>query len=65
MLTLYATIGSGNCFKPFLLMKQLGVPFRVALVDVLKGETRMPAIWCDGPEWNGAVPDPGLMAAAS
>ena len=54
MLTLYATIGSGNCFKPFLLMKQLGVPFRVALVDVLKGETRMPAYLAINP--NGTVP---------
>lgn len=41
MNTLYATIGSGNCFKPFLVMKQLGIPFRVKLVDVLKGETRL------------------------
>jgi glutathione S-transferase len=51
---LYATIGSGNCFKPFLLMKQLGIPFRVSLVDVLKGETRMPAFLALNP--NGTVP---------
>ena len=54
MNTLYATIGSGNCFKPFLVMKQLGIPFRVALVDVLKGETRMPAYLAVNP--NGTVP---------
>jgi glutathione S-transferase len=54
MNNLYATIGSGNCFKPFLLMKQLGIPFRVTLVDVLKGETRMPAFLAINP--NGTVP---------
>lgn len=54
MNTLYAALGSGNCFKPFLVMKQLGVPFRTALVDVLKGETRMPAYLAVNP--NGTVP---------
>jgi len=54
MNTLYATIGSGNCFKPFLLMNQLGIPFKVTLVDVLKGETRMPAYLAINP--NGTVP---------
>ena len=54
MNTLYATIGSGNCFKPFLVMNQLGIPFRVALVDVLKGETRLPAYLAVNP--NGTVP---------
>jgi glutathione S-transferase len=54
MNTLYATIGSGNCFKPFLLMKQLQIAFRVVLVDVLKGETRQPAYLAVNP--NGTVP---------
>ncbi len=54
MNTLYATIGSGNCFKPFLLMKQLQIAFRVSLVDVLKGETRQPAYLAINP--NGTVP---------
>ena len=54
MITLYATIGSGNCFKPFLVMKQLGIPFQVKLVDVLKGETRHPAYLAVNP--NGTVP---------
>ena len=40
MLTLYATPGSGNCYKPFLALKQLSIPFRLQLVDVLAGETR-------------------------
>src|SRR3984893_16529399 len=54
MNTLYATIGSGNCFKPFLVMTQLQIPFRVILVDVLKGETRQPAYLSVNP--SGTVP---------
>jgi glutathione S-transferase len=54
MNTLYATIGSGNCFKPFLVMRQLKIPFRAILVDVLKGETRQPAYLAVNP--NGTVP---------
>ena len=54
MHTLYATIGSGNCFKPFLVMKQLEIPFQVVLVDVLKGETRRPDFLVVNP--NGTVP---------
>jgi glutathione S-transferase len=40
MNTLYATRGSGNSLKPFLTMKQLGIPFRLVFVDVINGETR-------------------------
>lgn len=54
MNTLYATIGSGNCFKPFLVMTQLCIPFRVHLIDVLKGETRQSAYLAINP--NGTVP---------
>jgi glutathione S-transferase len=54
MNTLYATIGSGNCFKPFLAMKQLKMPFYVTLIDVLKGETRQPAYLAVNS--NGTVP---------
>ena len=54
MYTLYATIGSGNCFKPFLVMKQLGIPFQVKLIDVLKGETRQPEYLAINP--HGTVP---------
>lgn len=43
MFTLYATPGSGNCFKPFLAMRQLSIPFDVRVVDVLKDETRSQA----------------------
>lgn len=42
MYTLYATPGSGNCFKPFLALSQLGIDFKVVSVDVLKGQTRSP-----------------------
>lgn len=40
MHTLYATFGSGNCLKPYLAMRQLGIPFETVMVDVLTGETR-------------------------
>ena len=43
MYTLYATFGSGNCFKPFLAMRQLSIPFRTVAVDVLSGQTRSDA----------------------
>ena len=43
MYTLYATLGSGNCFKPFLAMHQLSIPFRTIAVDVLSGQTRQEA----------------------
>lgn len=35
MYTLYATAGSGNCYKPFLAMRQLGLDFEVVEVNVL------------------------------
>lgn len=54
MNTLYATRGSGNCFKAFLVMKQLRIPFHLVAVDVLKGETRKPAYLAINP--NGTVP---------
>ncbi|WP_420863679.1 glutathione S-transferase family protein [Algirhabdus cladophorae] len=40
---LYACLGSGNCFKPWLAMNQLGIPFDMTLVDVLAGEQKSPA----------------------
>lgn len=42
MIKLYACLGSGNCFKPWLAMTQLGIPFDLALIDVLKGEQKSP-----------------------
>ena len=40
MNTLYACLGSGNCFKPWLLAHQLGISLEVELVDVLNGEQK-------------------------
>lgn len=40
MITLYACLGSGNCLKPWLAMKQLDIPHRLQLIDVLNGDTR-------------------------
>lgn len=40
MVKLYACLGSGNCFKPWLVMRQLGIPFDLSLIDVLKGEQK-------------------------
>jgi glutathione S-transferase len=39
---LYATFGSGNCYKAHLVMSQLRLPYETTWVDVLKGETRQP-----------------------
>ncbi len=51
---IYATIGSGNCYKVQLLMRQLGIPFDVINIDVLKGETQSPEYLAINP--NGKVP---------
>lgn len=40
MVTLYACLGSGNCFKPWLTLKQLHRNFEVKLIDVLRGEQK-------------------------
>ena len=40
---LYACLGSGNCFKPWLVMNQLGHSFELILIDVLKGEQKSKA----------------------
>ena len=40
MVTLYACLGSGNCFKPWLTLKQLRKTFEVTLIDVLHGEQK-------------------------
>lgn len=42
MIKLYACLGSGNCFKPWLAMTQLEIPFETILVDVLAGEQKSP-----------------------
>ena len=59
MYTLYATLGSGNCFKPFLAMHQLSIPFRTIAVDVLSGQTRQEAFL----KINGAGSVPYLLTS--
>jgi glutathione S-transferase len=54
MYTLYGMTGSGNCYKPALLMHQLGIPFRWVETDLLKGATRTQAFLAKNP--NGKVP---------
>ncbi|MGI9413200.1 MAG: glutathione S-transferase family protein [Hyphomicrobiales bacterium] len=54
MYTVYATKGSGNCYKVQLLMRQLHIPFRIVDIDVLKGETQSPSYLAINP--NGKVP---------
>jgi glutathione S-transferase len=52
--TLYAMQVSGNCYKPRLLMHQLGIPFRLIDVSPGKGETRTAEYLALNP--NGRVP---------
>lgn len=40
MNVLYACLGSGNCYKPWLTMKQLNMECALKLVDVLSGEQK-------------------------
>ena len=40
MLKLYACLGSGNCFKPWLAMHQLGTKFELHMINVLAGEQK-------------------------
>jgi glutathione S-transferase len=52
--TLYSMQNSGNCYKPRLLMHQLGLPFRLIDTDSLSGDTRKPEFLALNP--NGKVP---------
>ena len=52
--TLHSTQSSGNCYKPRLLMHQLGISFRLVDTDATKGETGAPAFLALNP--NGRVP---------
>ena len=54
MVTLYACLGSGNCFKPWLAMQQLHQDFDLELIDVLSGEQKTPAYLAVNP--LGVVP---------
>lgn len=67
MLKLYGDRQSGNCYKPKLLMRLLGIPFEWVEVDVPGGGTRTPAFLAMNP--NGRVPlleiEPGTWLAES
>jgi glutathione S-transferase len=52
--TLYSMQNSGNCYKPRLLMHQLGIPFRVVETDTREGATRTAAFMALNP--NARVP---------
>ena len=54
MYTLHGMTGSGNCYKPALLMTQLEIPYRWQEVDLLKGGSRTPEFLALNP--NGKVP---------
>jgi len=67
MHTLYSMQRSGNSYKVRLALTQLGVPYRLVEVDILKGESRTPEFLAKNP--NGQVPllevAPGRYVAES
>ena len=67
MIRLYGFTGSGNCYKPALLMAQRGIPFAWTEVDILAGESRTPAFLAKNA--NGKIPllepEPGRYLAES
>jgi glutathione S-transferase len=54
MHTLYSMQRSGNSYKVRLALTQLGLPYRLVEVDILKGESRTPEFLAKNP--NGQVP---------
>jgi glutathione S-transferase len=54
MLKLYDFMESGNGYKVRLLLTQLGRPYELILVDILKGESRTPEFLKKNP--NGRIP---------
>jgi glutathione S-transferase len=59
MYTLYSMQRSGNSYKVRLALAQLGIPYRLVEIDILKGESRTPEFLAKNP--NGQVP---LLEAA-
>ena len=59
MYTLYSMQRSGNSYKVRLALAQLGIPYRLVEVDILKGESRTPEFLAKNP--HGQVP---LLEAA-
>jgi glutathione S-transferase len=54
MYTLYSMRRSGNSYKVRLALAQLGIPYRLEEVDILKGESHTPEFLAMNP--NGQVP---------
>src|SRR6266568_5211690 len=54
MYTLYSMQRSGNCYKARLALAQLGVPYTIVDLDILKGDTRTPEFLAMNP--GGRVP---------
>lgn len=54
MLTLYDYMDSGNGYKCRLVLAHLGIPYKLVLCDILKGETRTPEFLARNP--NGRIP---------
>lgn len=52
--TLYDYLPSGNGYKVRLVLKQLGIPYRLVELDIKKGETRTPEYLARNP--NGRIP---------
>lgn len=50
----YACLGSGNCFKAWLAMQQLGIDFDFEVIDVLSGQQKSPSFLAVNP--LGVVP---------
>ena len=67
MFTLYSMQRSGNSYKARLALAQLGVPYRLVEIDILKGESHTPEFLKKNP--NGQVPllevAPGRFLAES
>ena len=67
MIVLHGYTGSGNCYKPALAMRQLGIAYHWREVDILKGESRTPAFLAKNA--NGRIPllevEPGRYLAES
>lgn len=54
MYTLYSMQWSGNCYKVRLALAQLGTPFHLVELDIVKGETRTPEFLAKNP--SGRIP---------
>lgn len=67
MMKVYGHLSSGNCYKVFLTLKQLQIPFAWENVDAVKGETRTPEFLARNPQ--GKIPlleiEPGRYLSES